>query len=382
MKDDAYRRLEFIERIWRRATANPRMDWLLLALIHLAFGFGLVVLYSAANLHGLDQQVLDPVIKQSLRFALGLLILLVVARTPPQFLRAWSPWLYALSLGLLLAVTAFGEGKGAHRWLDLGILRFQPSELMKLGLPMMLAWYLHARSLPPNFKDLCVCAVLIALPFFLIAEQPDLGTALLVAVSGVFVVYLAGLSWRWILALSASSLALLPVLWQFMHEYQRNRVRVLIDPQADPLGTGWNIIQSKIAVGSGGWFGKGWLKGTQSGLDFLPEHHTDFIGAVLAEEFGFVGICALLIIYLVIIARGLKIASDARDSYSRLLAGSIAMTFFVYVAVNGGMISGMLPVVGVPLPMVSYGGTALVTLMASFGILLSIHAHRKSRKGR
>jgi rod shape determining protein RodA len=363
----------------RRLQINPKLDWLFLALIVIVFGLGLIVLYSAANPHGVDQQVLDPVIKQSVRFALGMAVLLVAARIQPQYLRAWSPWLYGISLALLLAVTAFGEGKGAHRWLDLGILRFQPSELMKLGLPMMLAWYLHSRVLPPTAKDLCVCAVLILIPFLLIAEQPDLGTALLVAVSGVFVVFLAGISWRWIMGLSAASIAGLPILWHFMHEYQRTRVRVLIDPQADPLGTGWNIIQSKIAVGSGGLFGKGWLKGTQSGLDFLPEHHTDFIGAVLAEEFGFIGVAVLLILYLAIIARGLKIAADARETYSRLLAGSIAMTFFVYVVVNGGMISGLLPVVGVPLPLVSFGGTALVTMLTSFGILMSIHAHRSNK---
>jgi rod shape determining protein RodA len=366
-------------RWWRRMRRSKGLDWPFLAQVLITFALGLVVLYSAANPHGANQQVLDPVIKQSLRFALGLVVLLVIARVPPQYLRAWSPWLYGISLLLLFAVTLFGEGRGAHRWLDLGVIRFQPSELMKLGLPMMLAWYLHPRVLPPTFKDLGVCAVLIAVPFFLIAEQPDLGTALLVAVSGVFVVFLAGVSWRWIFGVGAAAVAALPVLWHFMHEYQRNRVRVLIDPQADPLGNGWNIIQSKIAVGSGGWFGKGWLQGTQSGLDFLPEHHTDFIGAVLGEEFGFVGVLVLLVIYLALIARGLKIAADAPETYSRLLAGSIAMTFFVYVFVNGGMISGILPVVGVPLPLVSYGGTALVTLMASFGMLMSIHAHRRRR---
>lgn len=362
----------------RRMSVNPRLDWVFLGLIALTFCFGLVVLHSAANPHGVNQQVLDPVIRQSLRFLLGLVVLLVIARVPIQYLRAWSPWLYALSLALLLAVTAFGEGKGAHRWLDLGVLRFQPSEIMKLGLPMMLAWYLHGRPLPPNFRDLLVCGVLIAVPFFLVAEQPDLGTALLVAISGVFVVFLAGVAWRWIFGLSAVAIAGLPVLWHFMHEYQRNRVRVLFDPEADPLGTGWNIIQSKIAVGSGGLTGKGWLQGTQSGLDFLPEHHTDFIGAVLAEEFGFIGVALLLLVYLAIIARGLKIAADARENFSRLLAGSIAMTFFVYVIVNGGMISGLLPVVGVPLPLISFGGTALVTMMASFGILMAIHANRRS----
>jgi rod shape determining protein RodA len=248
---------------------------------------------------------------------------------------------------------------------------------MKLAVPMMVAWTLHTRTLPPRWKATLVCLALLGVPTLLIARQPDLGTALLVAASGLFTLYLAGLRWRAILALAGLAVAAAPALWFVMAEYQRNRVRTFLDPEADPLGHGWNIIQSKIAVGSGGLGGKGWLAGTQSHLEFIPERHTDFILAVLAEEFGLIGVALLMLLYLAIIARGLHIAGVARYTDSRLLAGALSLTLFVYVLVNGAMVSGLLPVVGVPLPLISYGGTSAVTLLAGFGIMLSIYGHRK-----
>jgi len=279
-------------------------------------------------------------------------------------------------LGLVLIM---GEvGKGAQRWLDIGVLRFQPSELMKLAAPMAAAWYLHERPLPPKFSEtLIVAALAVALPAALIARQPDLGTALLIAASGLIVILLAGLSWRLIIMSAVLALAAAPLLWFNMHEYQRQRVLTFLNPESDPLGSGYHIIQSKIAIGSGGVFGKGWLNGTQAQLEFLPERATDFIFAVLGEEFGLLGLCSLLLVYIFIVLRGLYIATQAQDTFGRLLAGSISLTFFVYVLVNTGMVTGLLPVVGVPLPMVSYGGTSMVTLMAGFGILMSVHSHRK-----
>jgi rod shape determining protein RodA len=270
-----------------------------------------------------------------------------------------------------------GVGKGANRWLDFGLLRFQPSEIMKLAVPMMVAWYLHPRVLPPGWKDSLVAAAILGLPAVLIARQPDLGTALLIGASGAFTLFLAGLRWRIIIGFAALGLAAAPALWMVMKEYQRDRVRTFLQPESDPLGQGWNIIQSKIAVGSGGLAGKGWLNGTQSRLEFIPERHTDFILAVISEEFGWLGVTALLALYLYVIGRGLYIASQARDTWSRLVAGSLAMTLFVYVLVNGAMVSGALPVVGVPLPLISYGGTSAVTLLAGFGIMMSAWGYRK-----
>jgi len=267
--------------------------------------------------------------------------------------------------------------KGAQRWLELPGFRFQPSEIMKLVLPMMVAAWLTRQQLPPTFRHLCVALLLLAVPTAMIMKQPDLGTSLLIAASGVFVILLSGVYWRWIFAALGLMAAALPALWAIMRDYQRQRVLTFLDPESDPLGSGWNIIQSKTAIGSGGLSGKGWLSGTQSQLDFLPESHTDFIIAVIGEELGMTGVLVLLAIYLLIIARGLIIAVQAQDSFSRLLAGSITLTFFVYVFVNIGMVSGLLPVVGVPLPMVSYGGTSIVTLMAGFGILMSIRTHRQ-----
>jgi rod shape determining protein RodA len=354
-----------------RALQRPALDLPLLGALLLLATNGLATLYSASNL---DQHM---VINQGLRFVLGGVLMLLIARVPPTVLRNWTPWLYMASLLLLMVVAVLGQGRGAHRWLDLKIMRFQPSELVKLTLPMMAAWYLHARELPPRWTALAALALLIGAPALLIARQPDLGTALLVVASGVFAVFLAGLAW-WRIGIALGALgAVAPLAWHFMHEYQRNRLRMFLDPESDPLGNGWHIIQSEIAVGSGGWLGKGWHHGTQSQLEFLPEHTTDFIFAVFSEEWGLIGVLLLLALYIFIVGRGLWIASNARDTYSRLLAGSISMAFFVYVMVNGGMITGLLPVVGVPLPLISYGGTSAVSLLAGFGVLMSIHSHRR-----
>jgi rod shape determining protein RodA len=350
---------------------KPRLDLPLICALLLLMAIGLATLYSASDL---DR---GTVLAQALRFGLGFALLLLIARIPPLVLRNWTPWLYAGSVLLLVAVALLGEGRGAHRWLDLGIVRFQPSELLKLTMPMMVAWYLNGRPLPPGWITLGAVGVLILIPVGLIAEQPDLGTALLIAASGAFGVFLSGLAWWRIGALLAAFAAAIPVGWHFLHDYQRNRVLTLLDPEADPLGNGWHIIQSQIAVGSGGVWGKGWHHATQSRLDFLPEHTTDFIFSVFAEEWGLIGVLLLMALYAFIIARCLWIAANAKDTYSRLLSGAISMSLFVYVIVNGGMITGLLPVVGVPLPLVSYGGTSAVSLLAGFGVLMSIHAHRK-----
>jgi rod shape determining protein RodA len=348
----------------------PQLDVPLLAGLLLLMGYGLIVLYSASG------ESMDVVYRQGVRLGVGLVALLILSQVPPHIFRIWTPWLYALGIVLLLATWAVGVGRGADRWLDLGLFRFQPSEIMKLAVPMMMAWYLHPRRLPPDPLSIVVSCVILAAPAILIARQPDLGTALLVAVSGGFALFLAGLRWRVILGMVAMAAAAAPALWMVMHEYQRNRVRTFLNPESDPLGTGWNIIQSKIAVGSGGFTGKGWLNGTQSRLEFIPERHTDFILAVLSEELGLLGVLLLFVLYLFVVGRGLYIASLARSTYPRLLAGSLSLTFFVYVLVNAGMVSGLLPVVGVPLPLISYGGTSIVTLLAGFGILMSIYGHR------
>ncbi len=356
----------------RGLLARLHLDLPLLTGLLLLSGFGLVVLYSAS---GQDMQQVE---RQLLRQALAFGVMIILAQIHPQTFRRWSPWLYLAGTLMLVLVLMSGViGKGAQRWLDLGFMRFQPSELVKLATPMMIAWYLSGRSLPPNWKMLLVSLALIFLPVLLIARQPDLGTAILVASSGLFVLFLAGMSWRLIGGLAIALAAAAPLLWHFMRDYQRKRVLTFMNPESDPLGSGYHIIQSKIAIGSGGIYGKGWLNGTQSQLEFLPERHTDFIFAVLGEEFGLVGISLLLLLYTFIILRGLYIASQAQDSFSRLLAGALTLVFFVYLFVNTGMVSGLLPVVGVPLPLVSYGGTSLVTLMAGFGILMSIHTHRK-----
>jgi rod shape determining protein RodA len=355
----------------RRIMFGLRLDAPLLAGLLLICAFGLVVLWSAG---GKDSGL---VIRQAIRLGVAFAVMLAAAQAPPKLLRMWSPWMFVGGLALLAAVLVVGDfGKGAQRWLDLGVIRFQPSEIMKLAVPMMAAWYLHDRPLPPRFSELLVLLVLVAVPALLIARQPDLGTALLVASSGVLVILLGGLRVRLILLLGALGAALAPVLWHFMHDYQRRRVLTFLNPESDPLGAGYHIIQSKIAIGSGGLFGKGWGNGSQAQLEFLPERSTDFIFAVLGEEFGLIGLLLLIVAYLFVVGRGLYIASQAQDTFSRLLAGSISLTFFVYIFVNTGMVTGLLPVVGVPLPLVSYGGTSMVTLMAGFGILMAINSHR------
>lgn len=359
--------------IAQRLLADLHLDGPLLVGIALVAGLGLFVLYSAGG------QESGLLVGQSLRIGVAAIGMLVIAQIPPKFMRLWTPWIFTVGILLLVMVLVAGEvGKGAQRWLDLGFMRFQPSEIMKLAVPMMAAWYLMDRPLPPRFGELLIVLLAISLiPAALIARQPDLGTALLIASSGIIVILLAGMSVRLILLFAGLAVAVTPLLWFNMHEYQKQRVLTFLNPESDPLGSGYHIIQSKIAIGSGGVFGKGWLNGTQAQLEFLPERATDFIFAVFGEEFGLLGLGSLLILYGFIVLRGLYIASQAQDTYSRLLAGSISLTFFVYVFVNTGMVTGLLPVVGVPLPMVSYGGTSMVTLMAGFGILMSVHSHRK-----
>lgn len=351
------------------------LDWPLLGGLLLLSAVAMVVLYSAS---GQDPQVL---LRQALRLLLALGVMLAIACVHPRQLFNASPILYLVGIVMLVLVLLFGKvSMGAQRWLDLGFVRFQPSELTKLSTPMMLAWFL-SRALPsPGRLQLLVSAVLILLPVLLIARQPDLGTAILVAASGAAVVFLAGIGWRYLAGLLILGVGSLPVLWRFLHGYQRDRILMLLNPEADPLGRGYHIIQSKIAIGSGGVVGKGWLSGTQVRLEFLPESSTDFIFAVLAEEFGLVGCLGLLAAYGIILARCLYIVVQAKDRYSRYLAGALALTFFVYIFVNIGMVIGILPVVGVPLPLVSYGGTSTVTLLAGFGILMSIEVHRLRRR--
>lgn len=333
---------------------------------------GLFVLYSAGG------QNTELLVRQIVRLCVAFAVMLIVAQIPPGALRKWTPWFYLGGIVLLALVLFTGEsGKGAQRWLSLGFMQFQPSEIMKLAVPMFAAWYLHERPLPPRVTAIGVVGTALVIPVLLIARQPDLGTAMLVAMSGVFVLLLAGLRTRALVAITATGLASIPILWHFLHEYQRRRVLTFLDPESDPLGAGYHIIQSKIAIGSGGIFGKGWLNGSQAQLEFLPERSTDFIFAVLGEEFGLLGLLLMLSLYLFVVGRGLYIAVNAQDTYLRLLAGSISLTFFVYVFVNTGMVTGLLPVVGVPLPLVSYGGTSMVTIMAGFGILMSMHTHRR-----
>ena len=318
------------------------------------------------------------VTRQAIRMGAGFLALLLLAQVPPRVLMRLGPWIYLAGVALLVAVLLFGVGaKGAQRWIALPGFRFQPSELMKLALPIMIAGYLARHPLPPSFRSIFTSLVLIGVPFALIMKQPDLGTSLLIGASGIFVLLFSGIYWRWIFLAFGIGAASLPGLWMIMKDYQKQRVLTFLDPESDPLGAGWNIIQSKTAIGSGGLSGKGYLEGTQSQLNFLPESHTDFIIAVIGEELGMTGVLVLLALYMLIIGRGLIIAVQAQDSFSRLLAGSITLTFFVYVFVNIGMVTGLLPVVGVPLPIVSYGGTSIVTLMVGFGMLMSIQTHRQ-----
>jgi rod shape determining protein RodA len=360
---------------------SPSIIGIILRKLHidipLFIGLMLAAILSFVILYSTGDQDLSVLVRQGARVGLAFALMTALAHVHPYHFKRYSAVLFGIGILLLVAVLLTGQiGKGAQRWLDLGF-RFQPSEMIKITTPMMIAWFLSQYPLPPKLKQLAVAGLLILIPTFLIAVQPDLGTAILVASSGAGVLFFAGLSWTFIFAVAATLAALLPVLWHFMRGYQRDRVMMLFNPEADPLGRGYHIIQSKIAIGSGGIYGKGWLHSTQSELNFLPESSTDFIFAVFAEEFGLFGCVGLLILYLLIIARCLYIASQAQDTYCRLLASSLAFTFFVYVFVNIGMVIGILPVVGVPLPLISYGGTSIVTLLAGFGILMSIHTHKK-----
>ena len=333
--------------------------------------FGLVALYSAG---GRDT---DLVVRQAIRFAIGFGLMFVIAQIAPRRFFYWAPLLYLVGVLLLCAVLVLGEtAQGAQRWLRVGPIGFQPSEFVKLTVPLMVAWFISRGELPPRLWRLTLGGVLTLVPVVLVMRQPDLGTSLLIVASGAFVLFLAGVGWRYIVALAMLAAACVPLLWHLMHDYQRQRVLTLLDPQQDPLGAGYHIIQSTIAIGSGGMYGKGWFNGTQSQLDFLPERSTDFVFAVIGEEFGLLGILMLLAVYLFIVYRGLYIAAHARNMFGKLLAGALVLTFFIYVFVNIGMVSGILPVVGLPLPLVSYGGTSMVTLMAGFGIVMSIHTHR------
>ncbi|HTB68255.1 MAG TPA: rod shape-determining protein RodA, partial [Steroidobacteraceae bacterium] len=304
--------------------------------------------------------------------------MLLLAQVNPNFLRRLSPWLYVLGVFLLLIVAGMGAiGKGAQRWLDLGVVRFQPSEIMKLAVPMMCAWYLQERPLPPSPLSLVLLAIMILLPTALVVMQPDLGTGALIAIGGALVVMMAGLQSSVVLGAMALAAVGGWVGWRHMHDYQRERILTFINPQIDPQGAGYHIIQSQIAIGSGGVFGKGWMNGSQAQLDYLPESSTDFIFAVIGEEFGMLGLFILLFLYAFVVGRAIYLSTQTQDTYARLLAGSLALTFFVYVFINAGMVSGLLPVVGVPLPLISYGGTSMVTLLAGFGILMSMYSHRK-----
>jgi rod shape determining protein RodA len=375
-RQDFLRRMPEAEETFRRRdrlAQRLHLDFFLLLLLLALTTIGLTVLYSASG-HNLAS-----VEKQGTFFVLAFITMLIVAQIPVDFLRRSAAIAYVGGVVLLLAVMIFGDiSMGAQRWLQIGGFRFQPSEIMKLAMPITIAAFLSATALPPGFKQVSISLLLICIPVALIMEQPDLGTAILVLTSGTVVLFFAGLPWRYIFAALLAFLASLYPLWHYvMHDYQRQRVLTMLDPTQDPLGTGWNIIQSKTAIGSGGLSGKGWMQGTQSRLDFLPEGHTDFIIAVLSEEFGLLGVVLLLIVYLLIIIRGMVIAINSQNTFSRLLAASISTTFFVYVFVNMGMVSGMLPVVGVPLPLISQGGTAIVALFAGFGMLMAISTEKK-----
>ncbi len=352
--------------------ATRHFDHFLLGMLLLVIVIALFVLYSASG------QSLAQVGRQCVNLTVALSLMWLLSNVSPQRLESMAMPIYVLGVLLLIGVFLFGDiSKGARRWLDLGVARIQPSEMMKLAVPMMLAWYFARREATLRLADYGIASLMLAIPMGLVLKQPDLGTALLIGASGFYVLFLAGLSWRLMLGLGALGAAAMPLAWNLMHDYQRKRVLILLDPSQDPLGDGYHTIQATIALGSGGLAGKGWLHGTQAQLDFLPERHTDFIFAVFGEEFGLLGISLLLILFLMIIARGLVIAADAQNMFSRLLAGSITLTFFTYAFVNMGMVSGILPVVGVPLPLISYGGTSLVTLLVAFGMLMSIQTHKK-----
>jgi len=349
------------------------LDIPIILLLVMICAYGLLILYSAVG------QQTAPVVNQLIKIGVAFGLMIVMAQISPIVYLRIAPLLFVMGIVLLIAVLFVGTTvNGSQRWLRIpGVLNFQPSELMKLVIPMMLASYFHDRHLPPLRRHVFWACVMIFIPVLLIARQPDLGTSLLIGASGLLVLLLAGISWRYVFSAVLAGLMAAPALWYVMLDYQRTRVMILLDPERDPLGAGWNIIQSKTAIGSGGLFGKGLFQGTQSHLDFLPESQTDFIVAVLAEELGLVGVTLLLILYILLVGRGVVIAIQAQDTFGRLLVGTITFTFFVYVFVNIGMVSGILPVVGVPLPLVSHGGTAILTLFAGFGIIMSVHTHRR-----
>jgi len=348
------------------------IDFILLISILLLNIFGFFILYSASN------EQFSLVLSQMGHISFAVIIMLVLAQLPPYWYQRWAPWFYFFSLIALLLVLIIGHiSLGAQRWISLGLFRFQPSDLMLLALPMMLAWYFANKALPPNTKEVILSSLIILIPAVFTAKEPDLGSGIVIFTTGACLLLLAGIRWRIILYLLIGILLMAPFLWHFMRFYQRQRVLTFLNPERDPLGAGYHIIQSKIAIGSGGLLGKGWLMGTQSHLQFLPEHATDFIFAVCGEEFGLFGALILLLLYTAIILRCFYIASQAQDTFTRLLAGALSALFFISVFVNIGMVSGILPVVGLPLPMISYGGTSMVTLMASFGILMSIHGHKR-----
>lgn len=352
------------------------LDPFLMIVVAALLGIGMVVLYSASggNFSRVGGQLINVGVAVS--------VMWIAANVPPQHLARLALPVYALGLALLVGVALFGEiSNGARRWLNVGVTRIQPSEIMKIGVPLMLAWYFDRYEAILKLKDFAIGAIVLAVPVGLIAKQPDLGTALLVSSAGFYVLFLAGLSWKIIVGLGAVVAGCLPILWGMMHDYQRQRVLTMLDPSQDPLGSGYHTIQSTIAMGSGGLFGKGWLNGTQARLDFLPERTTDFVFAVYSEEFGLFGNLVLLVLFVLVIGRGLYISANASVLFSRLLAGAVTLTFFTYAFVNMGMVSGILPVVGVPLPLISYGGTSLVTLLFGLGILMSIHTHKRLVKG-
>jgi rod shape determining protein RodA len=358
----------------RRPSLASRLhiDVPLLLLLMVLTVYGLIVLYSGSD------SDMGAVIRQARFFALAYAGMFLIAQVSLQRIMRWAPWLYLVGVTLLVAVMFAGVGaKGAQRWLEVGGFRFQPSEILKLVLPLTLAWYLADRTLPPRLFPILVCLVILGIPAVLILKQPDLGTALLIAASGLFVLFMAGMGWRYIFGAVVLAIASAWPMWMFvLKDYQKQRILTMLDPESDKLGAGWNIIQSKTAIGSGGWEGKGWMQGTQSHLDFLPESHTDFIIAVLSEEFGLRGVLLLMGIYLLILLRGFWIGVQASTSFGRMVAGSVTLTFFVYIFVNMGMVAGLLPVVGVPLPLVSAGGTSVVTLMAGFGILMAVSTQK------
>ena len=376
MSEDFVRRLPdagFAYRVRDSGSSVFHLDVQMILLLVAIASYGLLILYSAVG------QESALVTAQSAKMGIAFVIMVAMAQISPIFYLRIAPWVFLIGVIMLVLVMFFGTTvNGSQRWLRIpAIFSFQPSEIMKLMVPMILAWYFHDRHLPPRMKHLFWAGVMIAVPVLLIARQPDLGTALIIGASGLLVLFLAGISWRYIITVIGAAVVSSPALWFVLRDYQQGRILTFLNPERDPLGDGWNIIQSKTAIGSGGLFGKGLGEGTQSHLEFLPESQTDFIIAVLAEELGLVGVMGLLILYLLVAGRGVMISIQAQDTFGRLLAGSITFTFFIYVFVNIGMVSGIVPVVGVPLPLVSYGGTSIITLFAGFGIIMSIYSHRR-----